>query len=597
MKDTTNFFHAIKYSLHICWIAAKGYTICNVMIQIVNALLPFITILLTKKLIDTLSLSFDSQNSNFLLILILLGGVNLTTAILSKIHEYTQTMQENLLQNYLNVELMHKKLGMDMEYFDSPKYQNILHSVERDVYALNSVAWNVFQFIGAWVALVSSWVLFSRESILFAVIVTVTILPTVIANQKYTRLLYMWSLEQSPKERQMDYIRWISGEKTFSSDIRLFHLKDLLMNKYKTIWSLHFDGKRKVLKGKTVITVFLNLLPEFVSVFILVSLSRDILSGLRTIGDYTLYTGLLTQLTGGLYLVIQTGMSIYGDKLKIDTLQRFNQYHNRILDKGDKDLVGPVSIEFRDVSFKYPDTDVYILQHLNFTVQAGEKICLVGTNGAGKSTIIKLLLRFYDVTEGYILLNGVDVQEYNLQSLRKQFSTLFQQYVNYSFSLRENVTISDPQKTISDQEVVNILHQAGADHILQHAPDGLESYVTKFFSEKGLELSGGQRQKIALARALYRSCSVIIFDEPSASLDPEAEHTMFQNISTLWSEKTALYTSHRLSAVHMADRIIFLQGGRIIEQGTHEELMNLNGEYSRLYHLQADKYDIKSGVI
>ncbi|MBT2290005.1 ABC transporter ATP-binding protein [Paenibacillus albidus] len=594
-KEMAGFFRAVIFCLRISWISAKGYTICGVTIQIINATLPFVTILLTKSLVDSLSNSSGLTNStNLITLLIFIGIINLANVVLNKINEYTQTMQESLLQNHINIELIKKKLGMDMRYFDSPNYQDILHSVQRDVYALNSVVRNIFGFIGAAITLISSWALFAQENLLYAVIITLAMLPSVLANQKYTRLLYVWSLEQSPKERQLDYIEWIAGEKIFSSDIRLFRLKDMLTAKYLTIWKAHFSGKRKVLKNKTIVTVFLNLLPELCSIYILILLAEKIISGSHTVGDYPLYTGLLAQLTGGLYMVIQNGVSIYEDKLRIDTLQKFGEYPNYIADSVGLELAGPVSIEFENVSFMYPDTDSYILRNLQFKICVGEKICLVGINGSGKSTIIKLLLRFYDVSEGRILINDIDIRSYNLYSLRRQFSTLFQQYVNYSFSLRENITISDPDKQLNDHEILQTLHQAGADKILQNAPDGLETYITKFFSQQGMELSGGQSQKIALARALYRSCSVIIFDEPSASLDPEAEHQMFHNISRLWEGNTALYTSHRLSAVHLADRIILLKNGKITEQGTHKELMVLGGEYARLYHLQADKYDTKS---
>ena len=592
MREFKNLCHIILYSLHICWKAAQGYAVSNVIIQVANALLPFVTIILTKQLIDKLTLSVGILDIKIIIILICLGAVNLTEAILSKVNDYMQTMQESLLQNYLNQELIKKKLEMDIQYFDSPKYQNILHSVEQDIYALNSVIWNIVQFLGALVTLGGSWILLSKENIFYCLAITLIVLPSVIANQKYIKILYTWSLEQSPKERHMGYIRWISGERVFSSDVRLFNLKNILLEKYCTIWKLHFLGKKTVLKKKTVVTLIFNMLPEAASVFILILLVKDIVSGLRTIGDYTLYIGLLTQLTGGLFLAIQTGMSVYGDKLKIDTLQKFNQYRNSVEDIGNDELVGPVSIEFQDVTFKYPDTDIYVLKHINFKVSAGEKICLVGINGSGKSTIIKLMLRFYDVTDGSILVNGLNIQKYKIESLRKQFSTLFQEYVSYSFSLKENIIISDIQKLSNDQEIINVLRQAGADYILDKSPDGLDSYVTKFFSEKGIELSGGERQRIALARTLYRTCSVVFFDEPSAALDPEAEHVMFENIRSLWAGKTAFYTSHRLSAVHLADRIMLLQNGMITEQGTHKELMSLDGEYSRIYHIQADKYQL-----
>jgi ABC-type multidrug transport system fused ATPase/permease subunit len=335
----------------------------------------------------------------------------------------------------------------------------------------------------------------------------------------------------------------------------------------------------------------LGILPDVCIGAILVGLALGILDGDGTVGDYTLYSGLLVQLAAGMFVLVYSSMRIYEDKLRIDNFRKFEQFENRQPAKGGRELSGDVGIEFRNVSFSYPGTDKVILHGLTFSIGKKEKVCIIGLNGAGKSTVMKLLLRFYDASDGEILINHVNIKEYDLLSLRKCFSSFFQDIVSYAFTLGENITISDVYKADGDQEGLrDALRRSDATGLAEGLPKGLGQYITRHFDEDGAELSGGQYQKLALARTFYRDCPVLLLDEPSASLDPEAEHKVFQYLEGFCKDKTAVFTSHRLSNVHLADRIILLEDGRVAEQGTHTQLLGNRGRYAQLYKYQADKF-------
>ena len=284
---------------------------------------------------------------------------------------------------------------------------------------------------------------------------------------------------------------------------------------------------------------------------------------------------------------------IYEDKLKVDTVKRFKGQENHVLDEGKLHLDNISEIEFRNVSFHYPDTEYEVLKDISFCVHKGEKVCLVGANGAGKSTIIKLVLRFYDVTQGQVLINGIDIREYTLASVRNGFSTLFQQYDKMAFSLRENIMLSDIKKEkCSDQDVIEALKQAGAIRILEKVNYNLDAPLSRLFDSHGLELSGGEMQKVGLARAIYRLRTAIIFDEPSAALDPVSETKLFERLQEYLKGKTTIFTTHRMNTVHLADKIIVVKGGYVCENGTHDELLKLNGIYAELFKVQAEKFKV-----
>ena len=252
------------------------------------------------------------------------------------------------------------------------------------------------------------------------------------------------------------------------------------------------------------------------------------------------------------------------------------------------------SLTFDNVCFKYPHTDKYVLTGVSFTLNKGDKLSIVGINGSGKSTIIKLMLGLYEIQSGRILINGYPMSDYDMRDVRKLFSALFQNFVQYPLTLRENIALSSLERMDNSDEIEGVLTQSGVyEDIKPKLENGLDSFMTRQFADKGTELSKGQWQKIALSRAYFKNAPIIIFDEPSAALDAEAEDRIFKSFESISDGKTGIMISHRISSARMSNKIIVLDGGKITEQGTHNELVALDGLYAKLYNLQREKYTVK----
>jgi len=375
-------------------------------------------------------------------------------------------------------------------------------------------------------------------------------------------------------------------------------------------------------------------------VFIGVDIAFGVLAGVNTVGDYALFTGLAGQLWGSISMFSSSSLQIYDNKLKIENIKRLDTFENKVLDNGLLVLDEVESIRFDNVCFAYPVAvsklptpgsashplpgkganpgDVAVapaLDGVSFTLRKDEKVVLVGLNGSGKSTLIKLLLRMYEPDKGVIYINGVDIREYKLAELRKNFSVYFQEMGNYNFTLRENFGITRAyyednmdgiphqvplhplgRDDVEDEQIISALKAAAAHDILDKAfaanGKGLDTNLTRQFDPQGIELSGGQHQKLALARALYRPHTALILDEPSSNLDPKAEHEIFKNLTELTNGKMTIFTSHRLSNVSLADRILVLERGRLIEDGTQEQLIKNKHRYAELFMYQKEKYEV-----
>ena len=252
------------------------------------------------------------------------------------------------------------------------------------------------------------------------------------------------------------------------------------------------------------------------------------------------------------------------------------------------------TLTFDQVFFKYPYTEKYVLSGASFTLNKGDKLSIVGINGSGKSTIIKLMIGLYEIESGQILINGYPMSDYDIKDVRKLFSVLFQSFVQYPLTLRENIALSDIERMDNSEEIESVLKQSGVyEDLKPKLENGLDSCMTRNFDDKGTELSKGQWQKIALSRAYFKNASIVIFDEPSAALDAEAEDRIFKNFESISDGKTGIMISHRISSARISNKIIVLDGGKITEQGTHDELVSLGGLYAKLYNLQREKYAVK----
>jgi ABC-type multidrug transport system fused ATPase/permease subunit len=318
------------------------------------------------------------------------------------------------------------------------------------------------------------------------------------------------------------------------------------------------------------------------------------MTGQFLLGDYSLYTNALLSISTNVSVLINSSATIYEGTLFIDNLIDFMKEKQTVVaKKKDPDKVShgqPHTIVFDHVSFSYPGSDKKVISDVSFTVRPGETLVLVGLNGAGKTTLIKLLTRLYDPTEGRILLDGKDIRNYDLKDLYSLYGIIFQDFGRYADTVSENIRFGDIHKTYSDDEIKKAAVSAAAEPYIRELTEGYDTPLMRIFEENGTELSGGQWQKLAVSRAFYSDSDILILDEPTAALDPIAEQEIFKQFDNLRAEKTTVFVSHRLSSAVIASKILVLEYGKLVEEGTHHELMEKQGRYYELFETQAKRY-------
>ncbi len=455
IKNIKTFLTTITYCLSLSWKSSKIYTSIRLIGKIIRPVTAIISSFLVKYIIDLLSGTLVVPDSRSMLIL-LIGAtvaIALINAVVEKMVSYAEGLHNDILERHITLGMMDKALSADLELFDNPTYYDKFTSVKRDSYATTYILWNALDCISSCITFVGAFAVLCTSNWLYGILMVIAAFPSAIAGQKYTKIIYKLGLTQINDERKKGYLYDVASTKQYAQDIRLFNIGDMLRKRYSQIWENVFTEKKSKIKARTILTTILEFLPELVIALITLDISLKALNGITTVGDYSLYTGLLGQLWSAIYMLTNSGINIYENKLKIDNVKSFDGIENRVQDNGRKKLNTIEAIEFKNVSFSYPQTQRMVLNDISFKINQGERLAIVGVNGAGKSTLIKILLRFYDVSRGQVLVNGINIKEYSVDSLRNCFSCYFQNTPNYGFTLRENIELADMRRLSDDDQI------------------------------------------------------------------------------------------------------------------------------------------------
>ena len=587
----------LKFCIKILFRASKWYSLILVIITIIASIIPFLSLNFSSKLIQVLSENIGNNNiqyKDFIFILIAIFLINLFSKVIEYIRTYMNTLLNELVDKETDVLLINKSSYLDLAFFDSNSFYNEIKDVSLNkLYLINTIFFLV-DLIKALIQLLIAIFSLATISWIGSIFLSLSIIPNIFTLKHQYSTLYGIQRADLSSIRKKNYFSLLSQDKNFAKEIKIYNLGPFFIEKYKNLWSLLFKKKKKTMKKYTYLLILSSILPEIITIAIFFLLCHYVFSGVISIGDFTYYQGIINQVLVSMLSFVLIFSQIKDGSDRVENFIKFLAWKNNVLDQGNRILSQPKKIIFENVSFRYADNLPLVLKNLNFTLQTNQLNAFVGTNGCGKSTIIKLLLRFYDPTYGRILIDGIDLKDYTLESVHTYFGTLFQDYGKYAFTVKESTYLSDIKNMNDTIQIEKALRSGGAYTFVQNYPLGIDTQLTRQFAIDGVELSGGQWQSLALSRSFFQSgAGMFLFDEPSSSLDAEAEANLFQKIENLYRKKGGIVISHRLSNIMKADMIYVMEDGIIIEKGTHAQLMERKGKYAKLFHLQIEKYGVK----
>lgn len=590
-----DFWSIIFFCLKLTVEASPKFFILYVLLDVLIVVVPFAVIYVTSILINLLveyagSNDFNGVIRSLIIISLLMLALNILNKTIESVKLYLEGLYNEIISIKTRHQIMKKAAEIDLYCFDSPEFYDEMNDASNNSAYIIQTAFQVLSFIRYFFQFCIAFVNLLMWNGILPILLTLSVIPSVIFKNKQLESVYSFQREHMKDERKIFYSFNMALSKEYAKDIRIYGLFPFLSSKVLNAWNHLFKSKKRITKRYTKILIVFDMLPEIIMVVCIFLLGVSVIRGNCTIGDFNYYQGIIGQVTAGIFMVIYNYTQIYDGKIRINNYVKFMNFKNNVKDEGKLVLEKSLfTIEFKNVGFRYNNKAKYVLKNLSFKIRSDQKIALVGVNGSGKSSIIKLLLRFYDPEEGVILINDKDIREYTIESVRKCFSPMFQDYCNYAFTVSEDVSISNYNESHNEEKVQHALYKSGAYEFVEKFPDKLNTYLSRQY-EEGEELSGGQWQKIALSRMFFQKAEMYILDEPSSALDAESEDELFRKFEELYKDCGAILISHRLSNVKTADNILVIGDGRIIEQGNHKELMKLNGKYARMYNLQAKKY-------
>lgn len=591
-------FSHFKRALKLVYSSSPWLTVANFFLTFIQSIFPLIIIYLIKELIDAVGVALNASDKDLAFkhveFIVLLSGITfLINALANSISQYVREYQSQLFADYMYDRLHKKAVTLDLEFFENPVYHDMFFRALQDSpYRPVKIVNNMFFMIQSLLAIIVLSVLLISLHWSIAIVLLVATLPNGIIRLRYANKLYNWQKDNTQNERKANYFSRVLTGDVFAKELRLFKLQDYFINNFTSLRNNLRNSRLSILKRRTISESALQLLAAFAIFFTYGFIAYKAIYAALSVGSLVMYFMALQRGMSYFKDMLDSFASLYEDNLYISNLDSFLELKNNAdVKKAIEKVPNPIKqgIVFQNVTFKYPNSERNALENINMTIRQGTTVAIVGDNGAGKTTLIKLLCHLYEVNAGQILIDGQDINTIEDKDIKNNISVLFQDYVLYHLTARENIGFGDIEKLHDEEGIKQAAQKAGIDGLIQTLRKQYETVLGRLFDESE-ELSIGEWQKLAMARAFFKDAQIIILDEPTSALDPKAEYEIFKQFKEISKDKTAILVSHRFSTVKMADYIYVMEKERIVEEGTHDYLIQLNGKYAKMFTMQASNY-------